>query len=398
MRIMRFIIVSTFLSWLVAGPTWSQQSSSGADQGTTRSGANAVGTSQNEGRLDSTKKGLAAGTQQDEVQSNAANAQAGQGAQSAPGGGSAEIPQRALNQQPDPQRANQQQRSNELKHLDSGYMSRNESSQENALDNPRLQNDSTTPKRPRQEIDRNSVVDLLRKVGRRIDDWRVVEHNGRWWYWTPEQSWMYFNDGNWLPFRQGIGDRVFSKTEVVFPPGYPTEDWRLVNYSGRWWYWTPGETWLYLNGDRWNPYRVRSTALRQNRLRQRYRTGYRGSLDDNPSDNNRRFFGEPGDSQRTSDQMPQQRNFQELEPGTEADARKPTNADRGISQGNTPSAVGSGRTPPPEPKEPSQPGGQKPSEVQGNQSTPSERSNQPGGNQTQGGTALPSQESSQHGG
>ncbi len=31
------------------------------------------------------------------------------------------------------------------------------------------------------------------------------------------------------------------------PPG----NWRLVNYDGRWWYWTPADQWMYFDGDNW---------------------------------------------------------------------------------------------------------------------------------------------------
>ena len=28
-------------------------------------------------------------------------------------------------------------------------------------------------------------------------DWRYQWHNGQWWYYTPEQQWMYHAGGNW---------------------------------------------------------------------------------------------------------------------------------------------------------------------------------------------------------
>ena len=30
--------------------------------------------------------------------------------------------------------------------------------------------------------------------------------------------------------------------------------WRMVNQSGQWWYWTPNNTWMYYNGNQWSPY------------------------------------------------------------------------------------------------------------------------------------------------
>jgi len=31
-------------------------------------------------------------------------------------------------------------------------------------------------------------------------DWRMLLDNGRWWYWTPQNSWMYYNNGNWVNY------------------------------------------------------------------------------------------------------------------------------------------------------------------------------------------------------
>jgi hypothetical protein len=32
--------------------------------------------------------------------------------------------------------------------------------------------------------------------------WRFRQHNGEWWYWTPQNTWMYHRDGNWQAFDQ----------------------------------------------------------------------------------------------------------------------------------------------------------------------------------------------------
>ena len=32
-------------------------------------------------------------------------------------------------------------------------------------------------------------------------DWRYRWYNGRWWYWTPQNCWMWYsNDGRWVAF------------------------------------------------------------------------------------------------------------------------------------------------------------------------------------------------------
>jgi hypothetical protein len=32
--------------------------------------------------------------------------------------------------------------------------------------------------------------------------WRFRQHNGEWWYWTPQNAWMYHRDGQWHDFDQ----------------------------------------------------------------------------------------------------------------------------------------------------------------------------------------------------
>lgn len=58
-------------------------------------------------------------------------------------------------------------------------------------------------------------------------------------------------------------------------------NWRMVNHNGRWWYWTPENTWLYRNGNGWMAYKGRGTARRnlaeRNLYNQQRRVGYRGA-------------------------------------------------------------------------------------------------------------------------
>jgi hypothetical protein len=35
------------------------------------------------------------------------------------------------------------------------------------------------------------------------------------------------------------------------PRGEPANAWRYVLYNGRWWYWTPDDQWAFFNGRRW---------------------------------------------------------------------------------------------------------------------------------------------------
>jgi len=34
-------------------------------------------------------------------------------------------------------------------------------------------------------------------------DWRLRSDNGYWWYWTPQNTWMYYNNGNWVNYNAG---------------------------------------------------------------------------------------------------------------------------------------------------------------------------------------------------
>jgi hypothetical protein len=61
-----------------------------------------------------------------------------------------------------------------------------------------------------------------------------------------------------------------------------SNDWRLVAHNGVWWYWTPSNTWLYYRNSQWNAYvpgDVRRQQVRESRIRarERYGVGYRGS-------------------------------------------------------------------------------------------------------------------------
>jgi gas vesicle protein len=35
------------------------------------------------------------------------------------------------------------------------------------------------------------------------DNWRMVRYNGEWWYWTPQNTWMFHRDNNWQAYEAG---------------------------------------------------------------------------------------------------------------------------------------------------------------------------------------------------
>lgn len=32
------------------------------------------------------------------------------------------------------------------------------------------------------------------------NQWRFKNYNGRWWYWLPEETWVYWQDGRWVHY------------------------------------------------------------------------------------------------------------------------------------------------------------------------------------------------------
>ena len=132
--------------------------------------------------------------------------------------------------------------------------------------------------RGNQPFDRGLVIEGLRQLGQPGDDWRVVNHGGRWWYYTPDKAWMYYGDEGWVSHRAGNFRRegVDNRRDVSFPGGYPTDDWRLVFHGGRWWFWTPNQTWMYHRDGRWNDFRSRGPIAGRTQSNERYGVGYRG--------------------------------------------------------------------------------------------------------------------------
>ena len=59
-------------------------------------------------------------------------------------------------------------------------------------------------------------------------------------------------------------------------------NWRMVQHNGHWWYWTPKNSWLLRRGNQWEPFQARTNALQnfsgQNLSSQRQRVGFRGDL------------------------------------------------------------------------------------------------------------------------
>jgi hypothetical protein len=46
-------------------------------------------------------------------------------------------------------------------------------------------------------------VDNQVRANIQTQNWRLCLDNGRWWYWTPQNSWMYYDNGNWVNYNAG---------------------------------------------------------------------------------------------------------------------------------------------------------------------------------------------------
>jgi hypothetical protein len=128
---------------------------------------------------------------------------------------------------------------------------------------------------------RDLLLNDLRANGHLADEWRVLQQDGRWWYYTPDESWLvYDNQQRWTAYRPQVetGAPSNARPTVIFPSNYPREDWRLVFHQGRWWFWTPEATWLYQERGRWVDYnQVREDIARAATLDRRS-VGYRGEV------------------------------------------------------------------------------------------------------------------------
>jgi hypothetical protein len=390
MRQFVFIIASVAMWSLVTPPAWCQQAS-GANQGAGQTG------SQSGASASSANQASPGGTNQNVVPQNQPHANPGnppgtaapQGAQPGQTGSADNLQRRALDQQ---QHANQQL--SEQQQLNQQQLNQRSQFQRNQFDPRAKQGRSAARQGFSRFPNRATAVDSLRQMIPQFDDWRMVERDGRFWYWTPERNWMYFNNGNWSAYDAGMANRQQSLTtdNLTFPTGLPRDDWRAVHHNGRWWYWTPDESWMYLHAGRWNALRDQSTALRRERLRQRYGVGYRGP-DGQLLDGQRRS-GDPAEEQnfndsRTGDQSQRMMfdgpdaNQPFMQPGQDAEGRQPIGQDQDASV-----------VPPAEPQPPAQ-GDQQSPQSQNGQSGQIDSNTPLGTNANGSGIGPPDQQSSQ---
>lgn len=114
--------------------------------------------------------------------------------------------------------------------------------------------------------------------------------------------------------------------------GATPDDWRMVQHKGRWWYWTPNNTWLYRHDNRWSAYIPptgdRRADTRDLQSRRQYRAGYRGDTmdrdrslrndavrDNQMMENNAHLRGGVGDSAMETQGALERRGTSELRGG-----------------------------------------------------------------------------------
>jgi hypothetical protein len=62
-------------------------------------------------------------------------------------------------------------------------------------------------------------------AGATANRWRYQQHNGEWWYWTPQNNWMYYRNGAWAPY---------DAATFVFPRGYGAGQYYYGRYGQPW--------------------------------------------------------------------------------------------------------------------------------------------------------------------
>lgn len=97
-----------------------------------------------------------------------------------------------------------------------------------------------------------------------VERWRYRQHNGEWWYWLPDERWVYWRDGRWQDynpqtFRSVQPSYGYSDSGYYAPSfGYSYSPGYTSGYSG---YYSPryhrgyyGSNWGYGSGYYGSPY------------------------------------------------------------------------------------------------------------------------------------------------
>ena len=89
--------------------------------------------------------------------------------------------------------------------------------------------------------------------------------------------------------------------------------WRFVLHNGEWWYWMPGDYWMYYRDNNWSrfdPYAYQPSS--------RYRTGYRGMVNyNNPNNSEEGYFYDETGRRYRRDYSPDRRSLRDPNAGAQ---------------------------------------------------------------------------------
>jgi hypothetical protein len=63
------------------------------------------------------------------------------------------------------------------------------------------------------------------------DKWRYRWHEGLWWYWLPENRWVYWHDGKWVSY-EPRAYAEFNRTRSYSPSDQQSRIWGPMRYNG----------------------------------------------------------------------------------------------------------------------------------------------------------------------
>ncbi len=100
---------------------------------------------------------------------------------------------------------------------------------------------------PPKEIPHEGGVSIFGGKEHRPDEWRYRYEHGGWWYWSPENHWLFYENGSWAQYSGGdasVNVNVQATAPVASDPNY---SW----YNNQWWYWK-ADHWMLWDHERWH--------------------------------------------------------------------------------------------------------------------------------------------------
>jgi hypothetical protein len=93
---------------------------------------------------------------------------------------------------------------------------------------------------PPSDIPHEGGVSIFGGTEKRPDGWRYRHEHDSWWYWSPKNHWMYYENGKWSDYGE---DDSSAEIPVQSDPNYY---W----HHGHWWYLRDNH-WSYFDNGRW---------------------------------------------------------------------------------------------------------------------------------------------------